>query len=207
MNTNDMDMKDIWLNENKKLEEKMILNEKLLRSMTIDKAVTSFDKLLKLSILGRNLALVYCVISLVYSIRVFNEFIYSIPALLGAMAMLWSFFSHRSLKRVNFESSSVIDLQKSICAFRVHTDKMKLYDFSIVLFWLLTLTPAWSLSSLKLAIYDSSTTIIAFFALVTILIGVVYVVSKSMYDAYNEELKHAAQMLANLQKFDRTETV
>jgi hypothetical protein len=201
-----MDMKDIWMDENKKLEEKIIINEKLLRGMTIDKAVTSFDKLLKMFILGRNLALVYCVISLVYSIRVFNEFIYSIPALLGAMAMLWSFFSHRSLKRVNFESSSVMDLQKSICAFRVHADKMKLYDISIVGFWLLTLTPAWCLSSLKLAVYDKPNTIIAFFALVTIFIGVVYVASKATYDSYNKELKSAEQMLANLKGFDRTET-
>jgi hypothetical protein len=200
-----MDMKNIWMDENKKLEERLVVNEKLLRSMTIDKAVTSFDKLLKMSILGRNLALVYCVISLVCSFRVFNEFIYSIPALLGAMAMLWSFFSHRSLKRVDFESSSVMDLQRSICAFRVHTDKMKLYDMSIVAFWLLTLTPAWSLSSLNLAVYNKPNTIFAFLSLVAILLAIVFVVSKATYDSYNKELKSAEQMLTNLKEFDRDE--
>lgn len=55
-------------------------------------ASTSYEKLLTLAILGRNLAMVYCVISVVYAVRVFDSLAYSIPAILGALAMLWSFF-------------------------------------------------------------------------------------------------------------------
>jgi hypothetical protein len=206
MSTDDIDMKDIWMEENKKLEERITINEKLLRSMTIEKAATSFDKLLKMSILGRNLALIYGIISVVYSLRIIHEVVYSVPAMLGAIAMFWSFSSHRPLKRMNFESSSVLDLQRSICEFRVHTNKMKLYDISIVAFWLVTLAPALALNSFDVGVYDTPVTIVAFIVLVVVVIGMVYVTSKAIYESYNNELRSAEKMLEDLKSFDRIES-
>jgi len=199
------EMKDLWKIENKELEDKVNVNEALLRSSAFDKAATDYEKLLTLSIWGRNLALVYCVISVVYAIRIFNAYVYSIPALLGALAMLWSFTSHLSLKRISFERLSIIELQKSIHAFRVHTNKMKLYDFSIVVFWLLTLTPAWILSNWSLALYENPKTMLIFFGLAAVLVIIVFLVTRMLYRDYNNKLQDAEQALEHIKEFEKSE--
>jgi len=199
------EMKDLWKMENKKLEGKVNVNETLLRGSAFDKAATDYEKLLTLSIWGRNLAFAYCVISVVYAIRVIDAYIYSIPAILGALAMLWSFSSHLSLKRLNFERLSIIELQKSIHAFRVHTDKMKLYDVSIVVFWLLTLTPAWVLSSWNLALYETPKTMLIFFSLVAALVVIVFLVTRTLYRDYNSRLQNAERALENNKEFEKSE--
>lgn len=200
--TESSDMNELWKEANKKLEQQTIVNEKLLRNMA--RASTSYEKLLSLAILGRNLALVYCVISVVYAIRVFDSFAYSMPALLGALAMLWSFFSHRSLKRVNFESLSIVELQESICMFRIHTDKMKGYDLSIVIFWLVTLAPAWLLSTENLAVYEKEEHTRIFFFLAAALALLAYVGTRAMYGSANKKLQDAEQLLRDIKEFGQS---
>ncbi|MCA6444358.1 MAG: hypothetical protein IM600_13085, partial [Bacteroidetes bacterium] len=83
------DLKNIWLKEKMELESRIVLHENLVKELTI-KSKSSFDKLIKTAILGRNLALVYMIISIILASKVFYEFEYSIPALIGAGAMLFS---------------------------------------------------------------------------------------------------------------------
>ncbi|MFN9999284.1 MAG: hypothetical protein ACK52X_06660, partial [bacterium] len=134
------DLKNIWLKEKMELESRIVLNENLVKELTF-KSKSSFDKLIKTAILGRNLALVYMIISIILASKVFYEFEYSIPALIGAGAMLFSFFQHISLKRPDFNKMSTIELQKAICQFRIHTSKFSKYDISIVCLWFLTVVP------------------------------------------------------------------
>jgi hypothetical protein len=165
------------------------------------RAATSYEKLLTLAILGRNLALVYCAISINYAIRVFDSPLYSIPAFLGALAMLCSFFSHRSLKRADFANLSIIELQESICKFRIHTDKMKRYDVSVVIFWLLTLVPAWLLSTEHLAIYDRREYTLPFLYFAVGLIIFSCITTVIMYASANKKLSDSEQLLRDIRKF------
>lgn len=197
--TGSSDMNELWKEANKNLEKQMIVNERLLRN--IASASTSYEKLLILAILGRNLALVYCIISVVYAIQVFDSLAYSMPALLGALAMLWSFFSHRSLKRVNFESLSVAELQESICMFRIHTDKMKHYDLSIVILWLVTLAPAWLLATENLAVYEKQEHMRLFFFSAAVLAVLAYMATRVTYASANKKLKHAEKLLRDIKEF------
>jgi hypothetical protein len=135
------DLKTIWLREKMELESKIILNHNLVKELIFNKSKNSFDKLIRISILGRNLALVYMLISLFLASTVLYELQYSIPAFIGAAAMLFSFFQHISLVKPDYLKMSTIELQKNISRFRVHTSKYSKYDISIVCIWFLTVLP------------------------------------------------------------------
>jgi hypothetical protein len=203
MNTTESnDMKDLWRDENKRLERRLKVNETIVRDLTVTNAATRYENLLTLSIWGRNLALVYCVISIVYATRTFDAPIYSVPTMFGALTMFCSFVSHWSLKRVDFAKLTVVELQKSICAFRTHTEKMKMYDFWIVVFWLVTLAPAWLKASLNLPVYNNPRTIIVLSSLLAIMTLIIYLVTRFMYADYNKKLKNSEEMLASIKQFE-----
>src|SRR5688572_21070155 len=203
MNNELPDMKDIWKAENQQLEAQLKINENLLKTMAFDKAATQYEKLLTLSICGRYLALVYCSISVLYAYRLSDMPIYSIPAIVGALAMLGSFFSHRPLKRVDFARLSVIELQRSINGFRIHTEKMKIWDISVVVLWLLTLTPAWLQSSLHVALYENAKMLIIFAAFVAVVIVLIFFLGRKMYADYHNKLQDAEHSLATLVDFEK----
>jgi hypothetical protein len=135
------DLKTIWLKEKMELESKIILNHNLVKELILNKSKNSFDRLISISILGRNLALVYMLISLFLASKVLYELQYSIPAFIGAAAMLFSFFQHISLVKPDYLKMSTIELQKNITRFRLHTSKYSKYDISIVCIWFLTVLP------------------------------------------------------------------
>ena len=135
------DLKTIWLKEKVELESKIILNHNLVKELILNKSKNSFDRLISISILGRNLALVYMLISLFLASKVLYELQYSIPAFIGAAAMLFSFFQHISLVKPDYLKMSTIELQKNIARFRLHTSKYSKYDISIVCIWVLTVVP------------------------------------------------------------------
>ena len=135
------DLKTIWLKEKMELESKIILNHNLVKELILNKSKNSFDRLISISILGRNLALVYMLISLFLASKVLYELQYSIPAFIGAAAMLFSFFQHISLVKPDYLKMSTIELQKNIARFRLHTSKYSKYDISIGCIWILTVLP------------------------------------------------------------------
>lgn len=191
------DLKNIWLKEKEELESKIVLNEKLLKELAFDKTVSSFDKLINTAILGRNLALVYMVISIFLGAKVFFDFQYSIPVFIGAGAMLFSFFQHLSLKKPDYNKMNSIELQKTICQFRIHSMKYSKYDISIVSFWLITLIPIYCKYILKL---DYS--FLSILAIDVAFIGLVYFLSKNIYEKWDNELKENEEQLNKIIDFE-----
>ena len=94
------DLKEIWKTEHKNLLNKLEINEKRLNEITIQNSKNKLEKYVNISIIGRNLALLYFIISIWFASKVLNEIYYSIPAIIGGIAMLFSFFQHISLKRL-----------------------------------------------------------------------------------------------------------
>src|SRR6185369_13143386 len=96
------EMKKLWNEENERLKNKIEVNEKILKEMNMNKTISEIDPLFKRAILGRNLALVYCIISMVYASLVIQDVWYSIPAILGGLVMLRSFIYHLSIDKPDY---------------------------------------------------------------------------------------------------------
>lgn len=197
------EMKNIWKEEDKKLEPKIEINEKLINKMKMSTTVLEFDKLISRSIMGRNLALIYCAISLIMGSIIIEELVYSIPAIISGMAMLWSFVDHLSITKPDYSRISLIEFQKSICNFRIHTAKTAKYDIAIVLFWVITVTPLYMRLTYKTSIY-SNPKYLAIFCLFSFVFGIVLIASsRKIYAMYHQKLTEAESDLEKILEFEK----
>ena len=195
------DLKSIWLKEKKELENKIALNLKLVESI-LSKSKNSLNKSIKTAILGRNLALIYMAISLILASKVFYEFEYSIPAYIGAIAMLFSFFQHISLKKPDFSKMSTVELQKAISQFRIHTLKYSKYDISIVILWFLTVMPI-CLKHIIFSILKIHISLLSIYAITLLFILSSLIRSRHIYKRWNEELKESEEQLNLIIEFEK----
>jgi hypothetical protein len=184
------------------LESKIILNHNLVKELIFNKSKNSFDKLIRISILGRNLALVYMLISLFLASTVLYELQYSIPAFIGAAAMLFSFFQHISLVKPDYLKMSTIELQKNISRFRVHTSKYSKYDISIVCIWFLTVLPICFkyFSKYFPFIFTQPIFIYSYFFL---LIFLLIIIPIFLYKKIDKELEESERQLDQLIEFEK----
>ena len=194
----------LWKEENRRLESKIEVNEKLIKEMNMNKHIKGYDKLLGLSIMGRNFALVYCFISVVLAISVVDEPWYAIPAVVGGLAMLASFASHLSLKKPDYEELPLVDLQKVISKFRIHTASRAKYDGLVVAFWFLTAFPPYLNVFFGVHIYSDIMSLLTFCVLFLVVTAIGFVMTRNMYQKYDQQLKHSEAYLANITDFENS---
>jgi len=189
------ELKQIWKQENLKIEEKMRLNEKMLLNLQKEKSIDSFEKHLTVAIWGKNLAFVYFVISMLLSGMVFNRIELCIPGFIGGFLMLWSFYSHSSIHRPDYNQMSVIELQKFIYQFRIHMDNSKKYDFAVVFIWMITLYPIYLHFVFKKELYQDSQLLLWSAIFIIILIPLFFAVNSKMYKKIDVKLKESEERL------------
>jgi len=196
------DLKNIWKEDNQKLESRILINEKRLQNLDMKKNIGEFDKLISKSILGRNMALVYCLITLIMSSIVIEEFAYSIPAIIGSFALLWSFIDHLVIAKPDYSRISMVELQKSIFNFRIHTSSTAKYDIAIVLMWLITGTPLYLRLVHNTSIY-SNPKHLAIFCLFSLVICILVIaMTRKTYSLYEQKLKEAESDLEKILEFE-----
>lgn len=196
-------MKNMWKEEDKKLENKIEINEKLINKMKMSTTALEFDKLISKSISGRNMALVYCIATLIFSSIYIEKLAYSIPALIGSMAMLWSFVDHLSITKPDYSRISLIELQKSISNFRIHTSKTEKYDIAIVIFWQITAVPLMTFAAFKILIFSSLKyfSIYCLYCIVYTTLTIAF--SRKTYATYDQKLKEAESDLEKILEFEK----
>ena len=197
------ELKNLWKEDNRKLEIRIELNEKLLRKMNMKKAVGEYDTLIKRSILGRNLALVYGSISFLTAAFLISEFEFSIPCIIGGLAMFWSYIDHLSIRKPDYYVIPIIELQKSISKFRIHSSKTAKYDVSIVSLWLLTLAPVYIRLIFHISIYMDMVALSIFCLLSGILIIITIAAARNIYSNYERKLKESESYLDEIMEFEK----
>jgi hypothetical protein len=195
-------LKELWQEESKALEARIAINERMIRTMNLDKTIGEVDVLVKRALQGRNLALVYCLIAVVLAARAYADLAYSVPALLAGGAMLWSFISHLSITRPAYDTISVVALQKQICAFRIHTAENAVYDMAIVSGWLVTMLPLVLKVTMGVAIYSDAGYALQFFGFSIIVVVLIVACSRSAYRKYHEKLTAAEAQLNTILEFE-----
>ncbi len=135
------DLKETWQHEKQVLENRIRLDEELINRLTFDKSKGVFDRLMTTAIMGRNMALVYMLISFAALYFMKADLWQNVLVSFGGLAMLFSFFQHRSLKKPEFSQMNTIELQKAISKFRIHTAKNSKYDTAIVALWFSSMIP------------------------------------------------------------------
>lgn len=198
------ELKKLWKEENERLKNKIELNEKILKEMNLNKAIGEIDPLFKRAILGRNLALVYCIISMVAASLVIEDLWYSIPAILGGLAMLRSFIPHLSIDKPDYYHIPILDLQKTINDFRIHIASSEKNDIVAVIVWQLMTTPAClRLKPLNISIYDNPKYLAIFCLYIFVYSVLVVVYSKKAYKKWSQQFKKAESRLNEIEEFEK----
>mgnify|MGYP000975465845 CR=1 FL=1 len=130
------DIKNVWQKDMNALESRVKINEDKIRQLEFSKAQSSFDKFLKISLAGKNMALVYALVSLFLMTKVWDSVFFAIIVAIGAVAMLFSYGQHSVLKKLDMGTLSIVQLQKEINKFRVHTARTAIYDLTIMSGWM-----------------------------------------------------------------------
>lgn len=196
------DFKAVWAKEQIELESRLVLNEKLVKQMTLEKSQDKFNKLLEISIMGRNMALVYMVLSIWLAFLVINELNYSIPAIIGGLAMLFSFRQHRHLKKPDLYNMTSIELQKAIRQFRIHTSKYSKYDGSIVLLWFVTIIPVYLKIALNISLYDSLSNTVIYLIIIGVFTILAILFFNKTYKKIDSELEENITQLDLIKQFE-----
>jgi len=201
-------MHDLWTDHGKQLETALKLNETLLRKMNLDQAVDGFKELLKVSVLGRNMAFVYFLISMLLGGTMINHPQYFLSLLLGGLGMLGSFAYHlkntTKFTRLNVYEIPVIELQKAISEFRISSISAGRYDFGIVVLWLTTILPACLKLVTHVDVYGNHFYAGFYFLIIAGMALVFYPLNlRTYYKMYGEKLSHAERLLAEIMAFKR----
>ena len=194
------EMKNIWKEDMNALKSKIKINEKKIKELEFNKATTTFDKFLKTSLVGKNLALVYAFISFLLIIKLWQTPFIALILGMGAVAMIFSYFQHSTLKKLDVSRLSLIDLQKEINKFRKHTAQTAVYDLSIVCIWMASIgLGLYQLISKSDFAYNLKTG--AMISLIILIwLNISYFGSKRMYRSIDNKLKKIESELKNYQK-------
>lgn len=196
------ELKAIWKEEQKQIISRIEINEKRIDEITILSSKNKLEKFISISIVGRNLALLYFIISICFAFTMLNDLLYSVPAIIGGFAMLFSFFQHLPLKKEKYSSMNIIELQKTINKFRIHSLKHSKFDIGIVALWLITLTPIYLRLFLKISIFSNS---IHFIIFVLIILSIILLIKTFPFDIYKKwdlELNEAENKLNTIKNFE-----
>lgn len=202
-------MEQLWKEHDIKLEKMMVLNGEMLKKLNFYPAVNEFNKLLNLSIVGRNMALIYALISGALSVAVLTDYKLLIATLTGAVFMLLSFVYHLSptakLKKLNFYTMPVIELQKTINEFKVRSIKAGKYDFAVVLIWLLSLMPVVAKLQLHKNIYINTPNTPYYLLIGFVVVLMLLLLNNKMYNSlYGKKLSQAEERLTEIIVFEES---
>ena len=197
------ELKDYWKLENEKLRERIQLNESLIKKDYLKKNVSEVDLLIKTSILGRNLALVYALISFAFTVILIKQIEFSIPCFLGGLAMLWSFKDHLVITRPRYFELPIVELQKALHKFRIHSSSRSVYDLLIVFGWFVTIIPAWINIKHNTSVYQNKefgTTYFLSLIGITLLLIIPF---RFIYKSFEKKLVAAENSLNEILAFEK----
>jgi len=198
------DIKNIWQKDMNALETRVRINEDKIKQLEFNKAQSSFDKFLKISLAGKNMALVYAAgaVGLMYLVR--DAPLYIALLAIAAGLMVFSYIQHSVLKKIEYASLSIVELQKAIYTFRMHTARTAIYDMTIVTVWLVTAVLAFMKWSKDIDIFKDpaglGTTGLVLAAIVLLLVGF----SKTIYRDYDVKLKESEESLQSIVDFEKS---
>lgn len=196
------ELKNMWQKEDKDLDGRIRINEERLLKVNLENTTAEINKIIKMSLFGRNMALVYCFISLGLAVSVIEEIEYSVPAIVGAFGMLWSFISHLSIEKPNY-TNSIIQVQKTICTFRIHLAANARYDILMFALWYISVMPIFLKIAFNFSLYNNHRALSAHCLISVVVLTLIIALSRKAYKDYDQQLKRAESDLVELIKFEK----
>ncbi|MGK0390929.1 MAG: hypothetical protein ACI94Y_003689 [Maribacter sp.] len=197
------DIKNLWKEEYKELEKRISINEKIVMEMNMKKQMKDVGNLYNLYTVGNFFGLMYGLISCYTFYLMIDEWVYSIPVLIGGLVMLRGISVHYGIEKPNMNSMSIVELQKSISKFRMHAAKYKMYDGICTIFWMLTIIPAYLKYMYGMNIYGNMRDLNTFLFIIVGMVLYLSVFTFYFYKRANRNLSETEKSLNKLIEFEQ----
>lgn len=149
------------------------------------------------------MALVYAAIYLISAFIIFTDFIYSIPLIIGGLAMIFSFKQHLAIEsKTNYFELSVLELQRRIQRFRIHTAKHKIYDGGIFFLWFATVAPPYLKYFQDYDVYASTINLSVYIGIFLLNLLFLGLACNLLYKSIDNELRDAEGALEEIDMFE-----
>ena len=195
--------KNIWENQDKKLDANLKVNTALLRRLNFDKAQRELRKP-KIGELIQIIATFILSVYLVWiSVLIWDKYEFAIPSSLAAMAsmgiMVIAIIRYRQLLAINFYDDSIIGLQKRLYELQNFLLKIGKLELGLNIIALIMMWPIILVTGFDIDIYLN----LSYMILVLAIVGIIALpLGLSYWKGYQQKLTNAANLLKEIEELE-----
>jgi cytochrome bd-type quinol oxidase subunit 2 len=203
-------LKDAWASHNKKLDKYLKVNENLMRRMNLDKAKKETNKPLVTEIVNITFLIAVAAYALILSFKMLEDSMFSIPGLIsiifsGCLGVM-GFIKIKHLLNLDYENSTVINLQKKMTETQLLFLKLRKLEYLIMPFYMITLAPILLKGLLNMDIYSM---LQETYMQVVVFVGIIVIIALTILSnkfLYDRKMKNAQKSLAEIIKYEQDDT-
>jgi hypothetical protein len=199
------ELKQIWSQHEKKLNENLKFNEELLRKMNLNKAKQELQKPFILELINVCIMFLTIFFATAFSIRLIEEIQFSLSGfvgvLLGILYLIFSIMKVNRFVKIDYYNSSIVKLQKDLSLLKTFILRLRKVELIILPFLVLTILPIAFKTIHNINIFGKP---LLFIFEVCFILGISYLVglwtNKNYYD---KKIKEAEMFLKEIEDFEK----
>lgn len=198
------DLKKEWVKHSQQLENNLNLNEKLLKTMRLDKSQQQLQSIYKYEVFGLLAYALIIVFALVFSVQNMAEMNFLLMGVLAAIFSLvyigLGIYKIRSYHQIDFSEDAIVNVQKSYNQFKVKLFKSRKWELIIMPFFVFITLAAGLKMAYNHDVFSNLPDLFLRIAIIVVIGGpIIYWSYKYFYD---DKLKIAEQALSKLDEFE-----
>jgi len=201
------ELKQLWSQYDKKLNENLKFNEKLLKKMNLNKAKQELQRPFIYELIAIVIIFLTIVFVTGFSIRLIKEIQFSLTGfgsvLLGIIYLIFSIMKANRFVKIDYYNSSIVKLQKDLLLLKTFILRLKKIEGIMLPFLIVLILPILFKAIHNINIFEN---IVPFIIKVCIILGISYPVgfwiNKNLYD---RKLRDAEMFLKEINNFEKEE--
>jgi hypothetical protein len=201
------ELKQIWSQYNKKLNENLKFNEELLRKMNLNKAKQELQKPFTLELINICIMFFTIVFVIGFSIRLREEIQFSLTGfagvLFGIIYLVFSIIKANRFTKIDYYNSTIVKLQKDLTLLKTLILRLRKIELIILPFLVIAILPIAVKVINNIDIFGKP---LLFIFEVCFILGISYLVgfwtNKNIYD---KKMKDAEMFLKEIDYFEKEE--
>lgn len=201
------ELKQIWSQYDRKLNENLKLNEDLLRNMNLDRTKQELQKPFIYELISVAIILLIIVFVAGFSIRLIKEIQFSLTGfgsvLLGIIYLIFSIMKANRFAKIDYYNSSIVKLQKDLLQLKTFILRLRKIEVILLPFLIILILPILFKAVHNINVFEN---IVPLIIKVCIILGISYPVglwiNKNLYD---RKLRDVEMFLKEIDHFEKEE--
>ncbi len=199
------EFKKSWSEYDKKLDENLKLNEKLLRKMNFDKAKQEIQKPFVYEMFNIVIMIITIAFVTKYSFKFVEEIQFSLTgfsaAILGAIYLLLAILKANKFMKIDYYSSTVVKLQKDILLMKTAILRFRKIELFLLPIFIITILPILSMGINNINLFENLKLFSIEFGLILVIgYPVVFWLNRHLYD---DKFKIAKLLLEETENYEK----